>query len=180
MNLKALVVVLIRLFALNLVVQTVTGFLPRAIQTAPRYVQPSPIMWAWLVTGVLILLAVGIWKSATPIALWVTRGQPQEIFVGGLSLADGYSVGFLSVAMLYLLSGTGSAVSWIIYWLQLAGTTSAPLAEQVNFYQALQTFLPVVLAIVLLLRGRAWAVRLAKRHLQEEAQLTADADQTQT
>jgi hypothetical protein len=106
---------------------------------------------------------------AIPIARLVTRRLPQEVFLGSFSLADCYSTAFLGVGLYYIAGWVGTAVNWTHYLLKTAGTTPMPLAEKLNLYEVLQSFIPFVAGIVLLVKGRSWAMKLAARHAKAAA-----------
>jgi hypothetical protein len=169
MNLQSLVVVVLRLMALDFLLRVVAQLTPQVLQYL-RWYQRSPLensagVLPWFVLGGLVASGVLLWLLALPIARLVTRRVPQEVCLGALTLADCYSVAFIGVGLLYTANGLPQVLSWGHYLFKTAASTSGgSWKEQVNFYQVWQAFIPFVVGVLLFVKGRAWAVALASRH----------------
>jgi hypothetical protein len=175
MNLYSLVVVVLRLMALNFLLQVTIQLTPpllsflRVHRSSPMGESSVDSALPWVMLIGLVLCAVLLWVLALPIARFVTKQVPQEVSLGGLTLADCYSIAFLGVGLLYMASGLPQVLNWGHYLFKMAASTSGDSwKEQVNFYQVSQAFIPFVVGALLFLKGRPWAVALASR--QEKAQ----------
>jgi hypothetical protein len=174
MNLRSLVVVVLRLMALEFLLQVVVQLTPKVLQYLSLYqasqVGNQPSVLPWLVLAGLVISALLLWFMALPIARLVTRPLPQEISLGALTLADCYSVAFIGVGLLYIANGLPQVLNWGHYLFKAAASTSGDSwKEQVNFYQVSQAFIPFILGALLFFKGRPWAVALASRQTKAES-----------
>ena len=106
MNLQSLVVVALRLMALDFVLRIFIQIAPEVLYYA-RVFQPSrtnPISTAsavpWLVLGCLLATAIFLWFMAPTLARLLTSQGQFDVTVWSvdLTLADCYSVAFLALA----------------------------------------------------------------------------------
>lgn len=169
-NLKILVVVFLRLVALNFALDAILGcmeFLGR--ESVIRINQGSfgelaTTILPWLLLGILIGSAALLWVFALPIARFATRPIRRDVSIAGVSLADAYSVAFIGIGLFFIVGRLGSAVYWIQYLLRVADSMSGNLFENEARLRSLaQVFVPLIAGVVLLLNGRKWAVALARR-----------------
>jgi hypothetical protein len=170
MNLQSLVVVVLRLMALDFLLQVVVQSTPQIIRFAERYqhspLDNSPSLWVlpWLLVIGLIVSAVLLWVLALPIARLVTRGVSQDISFGALSLVDCYSIAFMGVGLFYIASRLPQVLNWMHYLLKTAASSSGDSwKEGVGWYDGSQVFISFIVGVVLFVNGRRWAAALARR-----------------
>src|SRR5436190_3376896 len=121
MNLQSLVVVVLRLMALDFLLRVAVQLTPQLLKFLRLY-ERSPLDGSspssalpLLVLGALIVSAVLLWILALPIARLVTRGVSKELSFGAMSLVDCYSVAFMSVGLSYTTSHLPAALNWTHY-----------------------------------------------------------------
>lgn len=168
MNLQSIVVVLLRLMALNLVLQAVVSLTPHLLNYMSAR---SDISFAeaqllvalpWLIILGLLLSAVLLWVIALPVARLVTRNVAQEISLGALTLADCYSTAFLLIGLYHIVDNFSAVLSWSHFvFVTAAPGSGTAWREDVNFYEVFGSFVPFVVGVVLVVKGRRWAGRLA-------------------
>lgn len=175
MNLQSLVVVVLRLMALDFLLQVAVQLTPSllsllSLRHGALGESPADAVLPWLILIGLVLCAVVLWVFALPLAGLVTRRVPQEVSLGTLTLADCYSVAFIGVGLLYIASGLPQILNWGHYLFKMAASTSGDSWKaQVNFYQVSQAFIPFIAGALLFIKGRAWAVALASRQREAES-----------
>ncbi|MFZ2639851.1 MAG: hypothetical protein WA117_02605 [Verrucomicrobiia bacterium] len=169
MNLQSLVTVVLRVLSLYTGVSLFTTALPKAMTRAAYY---DSYGWALLigfaVTAVVLAAVVVLWKLATPIARMTTREVPQEVPVVSLSLPDGYSIAFVGTGIFFVGASLDRSIEWGCYYLKLAAQTAEPLIDQINATDFLYAFIQLAFGVALLVKGRLWAVKLARKHLNAE------------
>lgn len=169
MNLQSLVTVVLRVLSLCAGVSLFTTALPTAVARTAYYGSYGlALLVGFVVTAVVIAAVVFLWKLATPIARMATREVPQEVPVVSLSLADGYSIAFVGTGIFFVVASFDRAMQWGWYYLRLAAQTHQPLIDQINATDFLYAFVQLALGIVLLVKGRSLAVKLARKHLGAE------------
>lgn len=176
MNLQSLVVVVLRLMALDFLLRVAVQLTPQILLSLGLYqrspVDSGPNVLPWLVLAALIVGAVLLWFLALPIARFVTRGVSPYLSFGAMSLVDCYSIGFMAVGLFYISSGLPQVLIWAHYLFKAAATSAGTSwKEGVNWYEVSQAFIPFIVGVVLFVNGRRWAVRLS--HRQAESELPA-------
>jgi hypothetical protein len=179
MNLQSIVVVALRLLALDFLLRValeMVDLLPkvmRLVENSARFGSASDVAVPLVMTIGFVLCGVGLWVFALPIARLVSKQVPQEVSLGALTLADCYSVAFIGVGLLYIANGVPQVLNWSHYLFRMAASTPGNgWKDQVNFYQVSQVFLSFVFGVVLFVKGRTWAVALARRHEKSGRQST--------
>jgi hypothetical protein len=176
MNLESLIVVILRLMALNF-------FLQVAIQLSPQLFRFTEMsrqgglsdMGSYLVVPVvmvvgLIVGAILIWVFALSIARFVTRGVSRDLSFGSLSLVDCYSVAFIGIGLFYIASHFPQVLSWAHYLFKAAASkTGDTWKEGVQWYDVWSAFIPFIMGVLLFVNGRSWAVALARRQEKSES-----------
>ena len=170
MNLQSLVVVVLRLMALNFLLQVAIQMTPQMLQFLRLY-ERSPLsesrsltVLPWLVLIGMIFSAVLLWVLARPIACAVTRGIALDFSFGTLSLIDCYSIAFMGVGLYYVVSHLPQVLSWTHYLFKAAATSpGGTWKEGVSWYEVIQAFIPFLVGVVLFVEGRSWALALARR-----------------
>ena len=176
MNLQSLVVVVLRLASLDFVLRVFVEITPRILRwlgaLAPYQPTPfesAPMLQPWLVVACLVASALALWVLAPAIARLVTGHGQFDFTLWTLSLADCYSVAFLGVGLLYALNGLPQVLNWGHYFFKAAASgLREPTGQQVNYYQVSQAFIPFIAGVVLIAKGRVWALVLARRDSQPE------------
>jgi len=174
MNIQDVVVVVLRLLALDFLLRVAVQLTPQILQML-RLFAASPgdssrffAVLPWLVLAGLTISAVLLWILALPIARLVTRGVSQELSFGEISLVDCYSIAFMSVGLFYVAGHFPQVLNWAHYLLKAAASHAGnSWKETIEWYQVSQAFIPFIMGAILFANGRRWAVALARR--QEES-----------
>ncbi|MCX6899716.1 MAG: hypothetical protein NT105_13585 [Verrucomicrobia bacterium] len=172
MNLQSLTTVALRVLSLYAGVELFGNALPKLIklilQMSSWNAYALALMGGLIVGAMMLVLVMVLWKCAKPIAEMATRNLPEEVALPSLSLADGYSMAFMAVAIFCIGGTIDRAIEWAYHYLKLAATTAQPLIEQIKLTDFLYAFSPLIFGIILLKKGRSWALKLAKQHLDAE------------
>jgi hypothetical protein len=181
-NLQSLIVVILRLMALNF-------FLQAAVRLSPQLLRINQIsrkdefdrIATYLVVPVTMVIgltmgAILIWVFALPIARLVTRGVSRDLSFGSLSLVDCYSVAFIGIGLFYIASHFPQVLNWAHFLFTSAASSGGDSwKEGVRGYDISQAFIPFIVGIVLFVKGRSWAVALARlQERSESASQTVD------
>jgi hypothetical protein len=176
MNLQSLIVVFLRLMALNFLLQVATQLSPQLLQfpEGPRqdgdssmasYVLVPVLMVVGLIVGAIL-----IWVFAPSIARFVTRGVSCDLSLGSLSLVDCYSVAFIGLGLFYIAGYFPHVLNWVHYLFKAAATRPGDTWKQeVPWYDVSSVFITFIVGIVLFVKGRSWAVALARWQEKSES-----------
>lgn len=176
MNLQSLIVVILRLMALNF-------FLQVAVQLSPQLLRFTEVsrqgglsdMGSYLVVPVIMVIglimgAILIWVFALPMARFVTRGVSRDLSFGSVSLVDCYSVAFIGIGLFYIASHFPQVLNWAHFLFTSAASSAGDSwKEGVRGYDISQAFITFIVGIVLFVKGRSWAVRLARSQEKSES-----------
>ena len=171
MNLQCLIVVVLRLIALDFLLRTTLEFTARIIWYLPEYKRSSVgdlwlMLLPWLLVIGLQVAAIILWFLALPIARLVTRGVSQDLSFGTMSLVDCYSIAFIAVGLFYICSHLAQVVNWAHFILKTAVPGRGYSEQTFNGYDVSQALITFIVGIVLFVKGRKWAVALARRHAE--------------
>ena len=179
MNLQSLVVVVLRLMALDFLLRVAVQMTPQILMVlrlsnrSPLDDSRSVLALPLLVLAAMIICAVLFWVFALPIARLVTRGISHDFSFGALSLVDCYSIAFMAVGLFYISSNLPQVLNWTHYLFKMAATSAgSSWKEDVKWYDVSQAFLPFIVGVVLFVNGRRWAVALARRQTESSAPAT--------
>lgn len=175
MNLQSLIVVILRLMAFNF-------FLQVPIQLSPQLLRLTENarddgfggMASYLVVPIVMVIglsvgAILIWVFALSIARFVTRGVSLDLSFGSLSLVDCYSVAFIGIGLFYIARHFPQVLNWAHFLFTSAASSAGDSwKERLRGYDIAQAFIPFIVGIVLFVKGRSWAVALAR--LQERSE----------
>lgn len=170
MNLQSLIVVLLRLMALNFLLRVAIEFMPQLLRFTQVYQDSeldhtrSLLDISWLFLGGLVLAAVLLWFSALPIARLVTRGVPHDLSFGSMSLVDCYSVAFIGAGLFYIARYLPQVLTWTHYLFKREASGLRDPEEGAIGYDLAEVFIPFILGVILFVNGRKWASALARRH----------------
>jgi len=171
MNLQSLVVVVLRLMALDFLLRVAVQLTPQMLLYFGLYrrspIDNAPSVLPWLVLAALVVCAVLLWFLALPMARLVTRGVSHDLSFGTMSLVDCYSIAFMSVGLFYLSSHLPQVLNWTHYLFKAAASKSGDSwKEGMNWYDVSQAFIPFIVGVILFVNGRRWAVALARRQTE--------------
>ncbi len=175
MNLQSLVVVVLRLMALNF-------FLQVAIQLSPQLLRFTEMsrhgglaeMGSYLAVPIIMVIglivgAILIWVLALSIARFVTRGVSRDLSFGSLSLIDCYSVAFIGIGLFYIASHFPQVLNWAHYLFKAAASQPGSTWKGgVQWYNVSSALIPFVIGVILFVKGRSWAVALARSQEKSE------------
>ena len=168
MNLQSLVVVALRLVALDFLLQVAIQLAPQLVRLGGAYsrLSATDASLPWVLLMGFIVGAVVIWRYAVPIARLVTAGLENHVSLGMLSLIDCYSIAFLGVGLSYMARHLSQVLNWAHYLFKAAASQPGDTwKEGLNGYDLSQAFIPFLLGLLLFLNGRKWAVALARRQV---------------
>jgi hypothetical protein len=178
MNLQSLIVVVLRLMALDFLLRVAIQLTPQILRFVRLYEQ-SPLdgsrpytVLPWLVLVGLIVAAVLLWFLALPIARFVTRGVAHDLSFGAMSLVDCYSIAFMAVGLFYISSHLPQVLNWAHYFLKTAASGRGGSERGASGYDISQAFIPFIMGVVLFVNGRRWAVALARRERESSTPAT--------
>jgi hypothetical protein len=165
-NIQCLIVIVLRLmavdFLLRIIIQLTTPLLV-SLGIYDRYASDNVASVGWVVVVALAIGAVLLWVLALPVARLIARGVPQELSLGNLSLADCYSVAFIGLGVVYVISHLPGVWNWVRVWIH--GPRFLQYGDG-RGYETANALLPFLAGIVLLVMGRKWAVKLGRKHTQ--------------
>jgi hypothetical protein len=166
MNLQSLVVVVLRLMALDFLLRVAVQLTPTLLINLKLWERSQlDIVLPWIVLAVLVVCAVLLWFLALPIARLVTRGVSHDLSFGAMSLVDCYSIAFMAVGLFYISSHLPQVLNWSHYLFKVAATKAGDSwKEGVQWYDVTQAFIPFIVGVVLFVNGRRWAVALARKN----------------
>lgn len=172
MNLQSLIVVALRLMALDFLLRVAVQLTPQILQFLRIYEQSpldgsrSYMVLPWLMLVGLVVAAVLLWFLALPIARFVTRGVSHDLSFGAMSLVDCYSIAFMAVGLFYISSHLPQVLNWAHYFLKAAASGHREGEQSFSGYDVSQAFIPFIVGVVLFVNGRRWAVTLARRQTE--------------
>lgn len=173
MNLQSLIVVVLRLMALDFLLRVAVQLTPQILQFFRLYEQSpldgsrSSMVLPWFMLVGLIVAAVLLWFLALSIARFVTRGVSHDLSFGAMSLVDCYSIAFMAVGLFYISSHLPQVLNWGHYLFKAAASRAGDSwKEGVEWYQVSQAFIPFIVGVVLFVNGRRWAVALGRRQTE--------------
>ena len=177
MNLKSIVVVALRLMALNFLFQSVIQFLMIMQMYKHLPTDYLSLSTEFTVVGGMFICTVILWGFALPIARLVTRRMPQDISFGTVSLADCYSIAFMGIGLFYSIGHMAMVLHRTCsLFKKVAFCYKYSWIEELSDFHIAQEFVPFIIGIVLFVNGRKWAVALAKKHTVTAAPDAGNSD----
>jgi len=104
MPLSSIVVIVIRLFALNWLLTAVTLLLSAATTPLPHERHLSAVLMLYAPAVLLLIVAAGLWILTPAIARLVSRGVDISVSIGSLSRSELYSFAFVFLGLFFILS----------------------------------------------------------------------------
>jgi hydrogenase-4 membrane subunit HyfE len=165
MPLSSIVVIIIRLFALNWFFTAVPLLLSAAATPPPHERTLSVVLTPYAPGGLLLIFAAGLGILSRAIARFVSRGVDTSVSIGSLSRADLYSFAFVFLGLFFILSSFADVINWIHYFAMDPGHD--PRVH--SLYQLTRAFLTFALGLILLLGAPRWTKKLVARDQKAEA-----------
>ncbi|MCF6176149.1 MAG: hypothetical protein L3J71_10320 [Victivallaceae bacterium] len=157
MNLKSLVVVILRLYALYLIFFGLRNLI----------VTDSIMMLIWFSS--LVVPGMLLWLFATLLAKLITRKLPQDISLGSLDTADCYTVTLLMFGLYCVTANLSNLLYWGYYIFKMAASVSNDSWKSgTNFRYILSNLVPFIFGIMLIFNAKAWSSKLMKFHNRSE------------
>jgi hypothetical protein len=159
MPLSNIVLVVLRLFAIQMVGRSFNMALSFAAEEAKRG-SHAPHYWiAYLLPIALLVFAVLEWWLAPMIGRLVTRHHDGEVAVGALSRVDLYSFAFVFLGLYFILTSIAPALNWLHYFLRTSAVGSQA-ESQSSFYELASYVVTLAAGVLTLVPARRWARRL--------------------
>ena len=158
MPLSSIVVIVIRLFALNWLLTAVPLLLSAATTPLPHERHLSAVLMLYAPAVLLLIVAAGLWILTPAIARFVSRGVDTSVSIGGLSRSDLYSFAFVFLGLFFILSSFADVINWIHYFATASHSTPDPRGQ--NFYQLTRPCLTFVAGVVSLVGAPRWTKKL--------------------
>ena len=161
MPLSSIVVIVIRLFAVNWLLTAVPLFLTAAATPLPRDQTAAAVVSVYGPAVLLLIFTAVLWMLSHPIARFVSRGVDATVSVGSLSRSDLYSFAFVFLELFFILSSAADGINWLHYFSTASSdaTRDAPRGE--NLYQLTRPCLTLALGLVSLIGAPHWTKKLA-------------------
>lgn len=156
--LSSIVVIVIRLFALNWLLTAVPLLLSAAATPLPHERGLSVVLMPYAPAVFLLIFAAGLWSLTPAIARIVSRGVDTAVRIGSLSRSDLYSFAFVFLGLFFVLSSFADVINWIHYFATASHSTPDPRAQ--NFYQLTRPCLTFVAGLVSLVGAPRWTKKL--------------------
>jgi hypothetical protein len=160
MPLSSIVVIVIRLFALNWLLTSVPLFLSAATIPLPHEPHLLAALMPYAPAVLLLIFAAAFWIPAPAIARLASRGVDARVSIGSLSRLDLYSFAFVFLGLFFILSSFADVINWIHYFTTVSreGLRHDPRVQ--NFYQLTRSCLTFAVGLVSLLGAPRWAKKL--------------------
>lgn len=173
MNLTSIIVVVLRLLALNFILRVAVQGTTMVLQsTAFLDMNRSPEVWLvlapWLYMIALAACAVVFWIYAGSIARLVTKGESQQASLGALTLVDCYAIAFTVVGLIYMAANLAVILNWFHFYMMAGAERGTSLRPPVNHYQLAGPLITFVTGFLLLVKARKWSLALARRHAADD------------
>jgi hypothetical protein len=165
--LSSIVIVVLRLFAIQMVGQSLHMALSFAA-TLAKESHHRPDYWlAYLVPAALFAFALVEWWLAPVIARLITRHHDGEVAFGTLSRLDLYSFAFVFLGLYFILTSIAPALNWLHYFLRTSAVGSQS-DSQSSFYDLAAHLVTLIAGVFALLPARRWARRLLAQERRDE------------
>ena len=160
MPLSSIVVIVIRLFALNWLLTAAPLFLTATATPLPRDWDVSAVLVLYLPALLLLIFAAVLWIVSHRVARFVSRGVDTTVSTGSLSRSDLYSFAFVFLGLFFILSSVADVINWLHYFTTASPEypTHAPSVQ--NLYQLTRPCLTLAFGLVSLLGAQRWTRKL--------------------
>jgi hypothetical protein len=169
MPLSSIVVIVIRLFALNWFLTAASLFLSALASPVSHSGNVAAVLTVYAAPVLLFVLAAGLWILAHPVARFVSRGVDIPVSIGSLSRSDLYSFAFVFLGLFFILSSFADVINWIHYFATAPSDNPRHAPRGDNFYQLTRPCLTLALGLVSLLGAPSWTKKLVAYDQKAEA-----------
>jgi hypothetical protein len=160
MPLSSIVVIVIRLFALNWLLTSVPLLFSAATNPLPYERHLLVVLMPYGPAVLLLIFAAGLWILAPTIARFVSRGVDANVSIGSLSRSDLYSFAFVFLGLFFILSSFADVVNWIHYFATVSCEDPRHDPRVQNLYQFTRPCLTLAVGLVSLLGAPRWTKKL--------------------
>ncbi len=168
MPLSSIVLIVVRLFALNWLLQAVALIATAIAVPLPGSHYASAVLVHYGPAAVLAIIAIFLWMLAPAVARFVSRGFDASVNMGSLSRSDLYSFAFVFLGLFFILSSFADVINWIHYFAVSPEDLRHDPRVQ-NFYKLTRPCLTLAAGLVSLLGAPRWTKRLVSRDRKSEA-----------
>jgi hypothetical protein len=169
MPLSSIVVIVIRLFALNWLLTALPLLLSAAATPLPHESGLSVVLMPYVAPLILLILAAGLWILTPAIARLVSRGVDTSVNIGGLARSDLYSFAFVFLGLFFILSSFADVINWIHYFATASPDNPRNAPGGQNFYRLTRPCLTLAFGLVSLLGAPHWTKKLVAHDQKNEA-----------
>ena len=164
MPLSSIVVIVIRLFALNWLLTAIPLLLSAAATTPlPPRSDLSAALMAYVPAVLLLTFAAIMWMVARAVARFVSRGVDTSVSMGSLSRSDLYSFAFVFLGLYFILSSFADVINWLHFFATASPGGDGHAARSQNPYQLARPCVTLALGFVSLLGAPRWTSKLVAR-----------------
>jgi hypothetical protein len=160
MPLSSIVVIVIRLFALNWLLTAIPLFLSAAATPLPHERGLSVVLMPYAPSVLLLIFAAGLWILTSTVARFVSRGVDTSMSIGSLSRFDLYSFAFVFLGLFFILSSFADVINWIHYFATVPREDPRHDQRVRDLYQLTRPCLTLALGLVSLLGAPRWTRKL--------------------
>lgn len=166
MPLQRIVIIVLRLFALNWLLAVVASAqIYTNIFNSQGWNSATPSLIA--IPLVQLLSGAGLFIFAPPIARLVTPKPDVEVHLGGLTLYDLYCFAFVFLGLYFVLENLAVTFNWVHYFYTQVRETSFEQAQQAaNYYQFSHPLLTLTAGLICILGSRKFAAKLTPNRNQ--------------
>ena len=157
MPLSSIVVIVLRLFAIQAILESVYEAL--AITSTLRLSSTGAL--GYLGAAGLLVFGLAEWLLAPLIARLVTRGRDSLVSIGGLTRADLYAFAFVFLGLYFILSAISAVLNALHFFFTLSATASQ-LESQSAFYKLAAPLVRMIAGFLALVFANGWASRLIR------------------
>lgn len=176
MNIKSIVVIILRVYSLNFLFMGLLKSMPTIMAVAIMYREMDEgFSWApeivipYVIMFIFFLVGIAFWIFAHPLADLITRKLPKDIKLGTFDLTNSYTIAFLVLGLFFAVSEFPNALYWGFHIFKLAASRSGDSWKQeVNFYRVLSDVIPFAIGLAMVFKARLWAEKLERFHIKRE------------
>jgi hypothetical protein len=168
MPLSSIVVIVVRLFALNWLLHALALIASAVAVPLPSKYVGSAMLIHYAPAVLLIIFAVFLWILASAVARLVSRGFDATVSLGSLSRSDLYSFAFVFLGLFFILSSFADVIDWIHYF-SVSREDPQHDPHIPNFYNLTRPCLTLAAGLVSLIGAPRWTKKLVSRDEKTQA-----------
>ncbi len=168
MPLSSIVVIVVRLFAINWLFTSIPMFLSDAVKGA-RERDRVVAMLHYTPALVLLIGAAALWILSPVIARLVSRGADTSVSIGSLSRSDLYSFAFVFLGLYFVLSSFADVINWIHYFATVPSGKSIYEPRVYNLYSLTRPCLTLAAGLVSIFGAPHWTRKLVAYDQKSQA-----------